>query len=242
LTSPLIHRLITFYLAILTRLAELGCRNLVKEYGARFDPFILRKGSSDIMVFWQIFRQEELKLPMPVRAELIIDAGANVGYSTIWFAEHYPDAQIIAIEPEESNYEILVKHCRRYERVHPVRAALYHKEVDLDLKDSGWGAFAFMTEEGAPPGGTSIRSVTIESILREFRQDHIDILKVDIEGSERELFSENYESWLPRVDVLFVETHERMKRGSTKSVYDAVRRYAWTEYSKRDKKLFIRRR
>jgi FkbM family methyltransferase len=134
-----------------------------------------------------------------------------------------------------------VKHSRNYSNIRTLKAALYHKEADLKITDTGWGSFAFMTEEGEPSAAHRIRSVTIDTVLREFNHDHIDILKVDIEGSERELFSENYESWLPRVDVLLVETHERMKKGSTKSVYAAVRRYQWTEYSRRDKKLFIRK-
>jgi FkbM family methyltransferase len=240
-TTGVGHRLISAYLWILRHLAEIGCRSLVKEYSSRLNPFILRKGSSDIMVFWQIFRQKELELPVVVNPRLIVDAGANVGYSSLWFAQRYPDALIIAIEPEKSNYDILVQHSRNYSNIRPMRAALYHREMDLGIADTGWGAFAFMTVEEDTAGGEKVRAVTIDTVLREINRDRIDILKVDIEGSERELFSKNYESWLPHVGVLLVETHERMKKGSTRSVYEAVRRYEWTEYSRRDKKVFVRK-
>ena len=55
--------------------------------------------------------------------------------------------------------------------------------------------------------------------------DNCDIVKLDVEGSEKEIFSENYEGWLPKKKVLIVELHDRMKKGCRKAVFQAISRY-----------------
>ena len=54
---------------------------------------------------------------------------------------------------------------------------------------------------------------------------HIDVLKLDIEGSEKEVFEEGYENWLPKTKLLLVELHDKMKKGCSRSVLNAVNKY-----------------
>ena len=58
--------------------------------------------------------------------------------------------------------------------------------------------------------------------MRDFGLAHIDILKVDIEGAEKEVFSDT-SKWIDRVGSLIVETHDHMKPGCSQSVHSATR-------------------
>ena len=68
---------------------------------------------------------------------VIIDAGANVGLSAVFYANRFPNARIIAIEPEPSNYEMLKRNVVPYSNVTPVQAALWKENGPLRLFDTG---------------------------------------------------------------------------------------------------------
>jgi hypothetical protein len=63
--------------------------------------------------------------------------------------------------------------------------------------------------------------MTVDTIMREHGIDHIDVLKVDIEGAEREVFRDP-SSWIDKVDTLIVELHERLKLGCNRSFYNGT--------------------
>ncbi|OHD11492.1 MAG: hypothetical protein A2Y34_15160 [Spirochaetes bacterium GWC1_27_15] len=228
------------FIEFLTKLCKKDSKEALKEYSSKYKPLVIRDGSSDIMVFWQIFVQNELKLPITIDPKLIIDAGANGGYSALWFAHKYPSAQIVAIEPEESNFEVLRKNTEGYENIKIIKSGLWYKDTYLKVVDDNYGNFGFMVNEVDASEKFDVKAVTIQSILNEFKFEKIDILKIDIEGAEKELFSENYEHWLGKTNVLMVELHEGVKKGCEKSLYSAVNNYKWDEITKGDKKVFIR--
>lgn len=89
-----------------------------------------------------------------------------------------------------------------------------------------------MTEEVNSSDEYDIKAITITEILRQFNYNQIDILKIDIEGAEKELFSENYKDWLGKVDVLIIELHDRMKKGCSDSFYSAVKQYDFNKTEK----------
>ena len=64
----------------------------------------------------------------------------------------------------------------------------------------------------------------------EHQLTQIDILKIDIETSEKQLFSENYSEWLPKVKVIIIELHDRMDAGCAKSFFTAINN-CYTNYT-----------
>ncbi|MEK6809367.1 MAG: FkbM family methyltransferase, partial [Nanoarchaeota archaeon] len=72
-------------------------------------PLFLRPGTSDVPLLYHIFVEEEYNIKPKTKPSFIIDAGANVGFTAIYFANRFPKARIIAIEPEESNFKLLKK-------------------------------------------------------------------------------------------------------------------------------------
>ena len=82
-----------------------------------------------------------------------------------------------------------------------------------------------MVDEKIHPEISTVRSFTLKEIMDKYNSSTIDLLKVDIEGAEKELFSSNYEYWLPRTKVLIIETHDRLKQGCSKSIFAALASY-----------------
>jgi len=187
-------------------------------------PFRLRIPSSDVPTYKQVFINQEYNFLVETQPKTIVDAGANIGLASIYFANKYPGAKIIAIEPEQSNFELLKDNIAPYLNIIPVQAALWHKNEEINLIDPGLGKWGFMTEmkdssENLPGDSFhTVAAMTIDKIMKDYNLEKIDILKIDIEGAEREVFS-NTSSWIEKVDSIIIELHERMKAGCNRSFY-----------------------
>ncbi len=229
------RRLVEFFRDILT-LA------LVRIKRQRFNNLTIRKNTSDLNVFRSIFLYEEFKLPVRIQPSLIIDAGAYAGFSTLYFSNKYPSAQIIAVEPEKSNYEKLKRHVEGRTHVETINAAIWNKNAWLRIIDRGTGKWGFMVKEASVEDELDVEAITISSILNKSGFDRIGLLKIDIEGSEQELFSSNTEEWLPKVDVLYIELHDRIKKDCSRVFYAAVNKYGlWKEFKRGEKVVLIRK-
>jgi FkbM family methyltransferase len=190
-------------------------------------PFFLRVPSSDVLIFKQIFMKHEYDFNVKKTPSIIVDAGANIGLASIYFANKFPDSKIIAIEPEESNFEILKRNIEPYGNIIPVCAALWHDNTLINVVDRGFGKWGFMTyaRDGISESYGEIlhktHGITVDTIMKEQDIEHIDILKIDIEGSEREVFRDP-SSWIEKVDTLIIELHENMKSGCNRSFYSST--------------------
>jgi FkbM family methyltransferase len=211
--------------------------NLIKvERNEIKAPFYLRLKTSDFPTFDQVFIKQEYDFSISNTPKVIVDAGANIGLASIYFTNKYPDAKIIAIEPEKSNFKLLEVNVSPYPNVIPVQAALWHRNEEINLIDPGLGKWGFMTEikktSDGLPGNTchAVKAMTVNKIMQNFNLEKIDILKIDIEGAEREVFSDS-SSWIERVDSVIVELHERMKAGCNRSFYNASNGFLdeWTK-------------
>jgi FkbM family methyltransferase len=185
-------------------------------------PFYLRFNTSDVPTFDQIFMAQEYDFKVKSPPKIIVDAGANIGLTSILFANRYPEAKIIAIEPETSNYEMLKMNVAPYSNIFPMKVALWNENDEINLVDPGFGKWGFMTQGVEYEGDVThkVKSLTVDKIMEDNGIDKIDILKIDIEGAEREVFM-NSSSWIKNVDSLIVELHERMKAGCNRSFYNA---------------------
>ena len=90
-------------------------------------PFILRAGTSDVNVFEQIFVNREYDFKLHNYPGLIIDGGANIGLASIRFANKFPRAEIIAVEPDNSNFEMLIKNTANYENIRLIKSGIWNR-------------------------------------------------------------------------------------------------------------------
>jgi len=187
----------------------------------------IRLNSSDLSTFAKIFLNREYDIPLAKEPTVIIDAGANVGYASAFFALQFPRAKIIAIEPETANFNLLKQNTSTFRNVYPVNAALWPKSGLVNLLDPGAGSWGFEAADLADgrtdiPNLGTVRAVTVEEIISEFNLNSIDILKVDIEGGEKALFAGSPE-WLKRVGVVMIELHDRRQVGCSRNFFIATR-------------------
>jgi FkbM family methyltransferase len=210
-----------------TRACTHGARALLSRSGhervtARWSdaraPIHLRLGSSDVDTFVEVLVDHEYDFRLRRPPRFVIDAGANIGLTSIWFAARYPDATIVALEPDEANFELLALNSAPYANVHPVRAALWKEVTEVSLVDPGLGPWAFqVTDDASARAGTQLTpATTVPALMDRFGFDQVDLLKLDIEGSEKEVL-ESSAPWIDRVDAVVVELHDRFKPGCTEA-------------------------
>lgn len=93
------------------------------------------------------------------------------------------------------------------------------------MLDNGYGKWGFVTEEVSSSGKGIIKAITIDDVLKKSGCNQIDMLKLDVESAEKEIFSKNYENWLPKVSVLIIEIHDWIKDSCSDSFYSAIKKY-----------------
>lgn len=98
------------------------------------EPIYLRHNTSDVKTFDKIFLEDEYDFDPELSPELIIDAGANIGAASIYFALKYPDATIISLEPEKTNFNILKKNSKKYKNICCLNKALGYTKKSLYKK------------------------------------------------------------------------------------------------------------
>lgn len=191
-------------------------------------PVKLRIGTTDVSTFRQVLIGRQYEFDKPVSAEFIIDAGANIGLAAVFFANRYPSAAIVAIEPEDSNYEMLCQNAKHYPQIKPIRAALWNENEDLFLFDRGHGNHGFQISGNKAAAGTLVASVpglTVDAILRDAGREKVDVLKIDIEGAEREVF-ETPAEWIGKVGAVMVELHDDINPGCHEAFDKATREFS----------------
>jgi len=188
---------------------------------------LVRLGTSDIEVFVQVYGCREYEWEFTIAPRVIVDAGAYTGLSTAFFAMRYPDAKIVAIEPDDDNFGLLARNTAGFANVHLLQAALWSESGVVSLVDPGDGAWGIRLAELARAGaseaapGKAVRAVTVPDVLRVHGLGRIDLLKVDIEGSEMEVFS-HADPWISSVEAISVELHDRFKPGCSSAFFKAV--------------------
>lgn len=213
----------------------------VARIGGVPTPFIFRPAEKDAYFIRSIFESEEYRLPLEYKPKLILDCGGNIGCAAVYFANKYPAAQIYSVEPEKNNFLLLQYNSAFYDNVHPLKSALWDKETFIRVEDKGFGVAGYMTFETMADTPDAFKTTTVGKLLADSGFDEIDLLKVDIEGAEKEVFSApDVDEWLPKVKVLTIELHDRMKLGCSNAFFKAVSKYNWFFAFRGENLIFIR--
>jgi len=215
----------TLYYVFSYLLLKLRLRNYVYY---KNNKVYLRVNSSDFPVFREIFLDMEYDLDYASTVDYIIDAGANIGASTLYFADRFPGAQILALEPDKENFSFLCKNTENFKNVVPINKGLWSETGFLNLSsrvvDSEAGISATRADT---PDENSVESCTVIELIEKYDISRIDIFKVDIEGAELEVFSNASDEWIRKVKMLIIETHDRSREGCTKSVFNSLRNFSY---------------
>lgn len=180
-------------------------------------PLRLRTQTSDRDVLRQVFVDAEYSGVEVVDVRTVIDLGANVGYSAAYFLSKYPGATVIAVEPDPDNYAICCRNLAGYgSRASVIQGAAWPERRKLVL-DKGtyrdgreWATRVRERTEsrGSDGSGPEVEGYDVLTLLEMSGFHEVDLLKVDIERSELQLFSTHTEAWLPRVKNICIELHD----------------------------------
>lgn len=149
---------------------------------------------------------------------LILDAGANIGASALFFAWRYKQATILAVEPETSNFALLERNAAPFPQIVCVRAALAAADGEVQLFDPGRSTDAFRALQAGEGGGHGaplgrVRAYAVASLIAEFAPETSPLLaKIDVEGAEAEVFAGNTD-WVDTFPAIAIELHDWMLPG-----------------------------
>ncbi len=172
-----------------------------------------RLGTSDFPVILDLLGKGEYDEAMQAAAlirggadnvRLVLDLGANIGVAAAMFEQRFPNASIIAVEPDRANFALLELNVTS--RTVAIRACVAANKRTVALRNSAHRSepWAITMIESSSSTDERVETVTIGELLH--ASATIDLLKCDIEGAERELFGD-CASWIQRVNVAVVELH-----------------------------------
>jgi FkbM family methyltransferase len=164
---------------------------------------VIPDAASFLFMHKEIFEQEIYKFISPTEEPFIIDAGANIGLSTIYFKKLYPKARILAFEPDDYIFKYLQKNILQFglKEVQLIKKGLWDKETMLPFNSEGadGGAIDFNEQKKTQ------NEIEVTS-LKPFLNRKVDFLKIDIEGAEYTVL-QDIKDKLNLVDNIFVEYH-----------------------------------
>lgn len=214
-------------------------------------PFTITFAGGDIAMYSEVIPRKVYDLPGSldeyVTGKLIVDIGANIGTAAVYFANRYPKSQVLSIEPHPRNFELLKKNISPYGKQLEARQAAFaldNEPIALTntevAKEGRHASYMFSNSLGnASKDAIKVPSIRPADILK-ISKSRIGILKVDIEGGEKDIFaSKQIDALLEATNILMIETHDRYFSGSAKVVHDAAARNGFIEIKERGNEHFF---
>lgn len=169
--------------------------------GSRFE---IVDGASFCACYEEIFGRRIYAFEPDTTTPLIIDGGANTGVSVTYFKKAYPGSRLIAFEPDPHIFRILQTNVRAagYDDVQLINKALWNADTEIDFWNEGADAGRISRPRDDTPRKSCVSAVRLKPYLTE----HVDFLKLDIEGAELEVLLDCADL-LPNVRHVFVEYH-----------------------------------
>lgn len=168
-------------------------------------PLFYRKGATDQGVMLAAFHYQYQDVNINCKnSPVIFDLGANVGYCSRFYLEKYPKASIVAVELEINNYNMLLKNLEPFSNFVCYHAGIWYKDGKITLTGTIEDSFHIIESENE---AKNVDSICMESLFIKTSIKYVDLVKMDIEGAERQLFSYNLD-WLERVGCICLEYHD----------------------------------
>lgn len=176
-------------------------------FNAQKHEISMRTYSGDIDIFYEIFWKQVYKIPQQYTAnyKVIVDLGAHIGFTAIYFATQYPNSEIISVEASAKNYNLLQKNTSTFQNITLHHAAIFPTDGEVLFENADLSYNCKVGESGI-----QTQALSIDTLMKNHNLHHIDLLKIDIEGAEKYLLSENC-TWLYKVDQIIIEIHDDYK-------------------------------
>jgi FkbM family methyltransferase len=179
---------------------------------------------SDAFIFSEVFQHRYYDVPLPFTPRTVLDIGANAGYSAVFFARAHPGAAIACVEPMPDNLRVLGRNLEANgvaATIVPAAIGAGDGHLRMVVADRDYGHKVADITFGRPMDGRAIEveAVSVPTLLDRLGWERVDLLKVDVEGYEAILLTENAD-WLSRVDAMCIECHEGFELADLQAVAD----------------------
>ena len=181
----------------------------------------LREQGSDVGTFDEVIMRG-IYQTLTQRAEgcrYVLDLGGNIGLTTLFLADRFPKCQVLTVEPSPDNQEILTRNLARLHaqgRCRICPGAVWGSDTTLNLSavPAGIGFDAIqVVPRGSDDLDRPVPAHTVASLIQQAGFPHVDILKIDIEGSEVAVFR-GPTDWLTLVNTIAIEFHGNSRQES----------------------------
>lgn len=189
---------------------EMDIRFRYEEPLGKIQLRVRANGGSDGFIHGEVFEHQYYRLGLPFRPATILDLGANAGFTAIYFSRVYPSAKIIAVEPIAGNVRLLRWNLDgNAPGIGIVEAAVASQDgpLTMELNPMDYGHKVTTYPENKSAKRVQVPGISIPTLRKNAGWDRIGLLKIDIEGYEKELFAGNCD-WLQSVDAICIECHE----------------------------------
>jgi FkbM family methyltransferase len=168
----------------------------------------LRSGSTDLSMLRQIVLDREYAPLEHLELKTIIDCGAYAGYSSSFFLSRFPGARIVAVEPDPDNIEMCRRNVDQYgERIRVIRGAVWSHNAMVELQRGDSGEWSTSVRPAEAPGSEPIQAIDVPTVIEAIGGVSVDLLKIDIEGAEVEVFGASDTRWINSVRNIAIELH-----------------------------------
>ena len=221
----------------------LGARRIVRRPGERWHTLRLRVADTEpeiavsdygeLEVMRDILLDEDYALGELSSPRLILDVGANIGLAALYFRARYPDAEIVAVEPDPDTFAKLERNVGADPRARVVNVAASDEAGEIVLyRPPGYSIASSLKRSEPGNGYARVRAEPLDRLCEELGVSHIDLLKLDVEGAELEVLRGF--SRLAEVPVVIGEAHPLLLGDRTEELFELlggfdVRRLSETE-------------
>lgn len=176
-----------------------------------------RSGTADPFVIYQVLlkggKKAEYYVPSALKPKVILDIGSNIGASVIYFHEKFPDARIFGFEPHPDTFRILQQNVAQLRGVTVFNYGLgaSNQRIGVQADDVNFGAFntrGVFKDRGFPAAPVECEVRRLDDVLREIGIVQIDLIKIDCEGAEADVFSTLPDEILNRCHWIVGEFHD----------------------------------
>ena len=193
-------------------------KNLMKETispisirvrGAGNRALLCRPNTSDHGVLWDTFYQKYHIPPCNLREDaIIVDLGANVGYTMVHLAHLYPKAHVYGVEMDIENFRIAKQNIAPFmDRCSIIHSAVWSENGEISYGGVETNAFSIVNNTKNENKKNRIQAKTLDTIFKEFGLSRVDYLKMDIEGAEKFVL-QHPENWIKNVKSMKIEIHK----------------------------------
>ncbi len=187
-------------LAVTSRVPGAGkVSSLVTDRGV---TIYYRRNRGDVQGIREIFIDEIYRLPVGARPDSLVDLGANIGLATLWFCHEYMITSFVALEPLTENFSLLQRNCQANGLTGSLRQAAVGTSNGTTTFDTGSESNMGRVGEGS----LHVELVDVAELASTLPFPG-SLLKIDVEGMERELFAEIDPAWVRTFSLVSMEMH-----------------------------------